>query len=132
MRVAILGGAVLICCWGCASTSWQQGEAYRSVSQSWEKQEECRELDQKYLIALYNLERMPDNSFLREEQARLKSESEACRTELHRLELEKRELLLLWESSIVETQLEMKSIRDAEKEADERDRKHGRKPPSGE
>lgn len=118
--------------WGCASTSWQQGEAYRSATRSWKKQEECRELDQKHVIALYNLERMPDNAFLREEQARLKSESDFCRSQLNRLELEKREALLLWESSIVENQLELKSIRDAEKEADERDRKHGRRPPPSE
>lgn len=128
--IGIVGTALL---WtGCASSGWQRGEAAVAVENSWTRQQECRAIEKEYLLSLNNLQRLPDDLFLREEQARLKGENEQCRLDLVRLEHEKREALLRWETSIVENQLELKSIRDAEREADARDRKHGRTPPQKE
>lgn len=113
---------------GCAASGQEMNRAEETSRSWWSQQERCRALDKQHLNALYNLERLPDDSFLRDEQARIKSESEQCRQKLQQAEQEKREAQLQWEMSIVQQQLELKSIREAEQEANERDRKHGRMP----
>lgn len=129
MQKVFLFALVLVALSGCSSSRWREHQAVRAVDLWWKQQDACRVIDEQYVNALYHLERMPDDPFLREKQERLKEESEQCRLGVIRAEQEKREALLLWETSIVQNQLELKTIREAEREADERDRKQGRIPP---
>ena len=119
----------LLC--GCSggARSWHAKDVSGSVERWLVLRDSWWAGEQNYLDVLSALDLAPDDAQLRREHDSLKAVTEKCRLDLIAAEAEKHDAVLIWETSIVERQVEMKAIRDAEKEADKRDREHGRKPP---
>ena len=125
---ALLCAALLGACAG-GTRSWHAKDVSGSVDRWLALRDSCWAEEQNYLDVLSALDLAPDDAQLRREHDSLKAVTEKCRLDLIAAEAEKHDAVLIWETSIVERQVEMKAIRDAEKEADKRDREHGRKPP---
>ena len=131
-RILPLAAAALLALLsGCASSaeSWHSKDVSGSVERWLALREGCWLIERSYLETLGNLDLAPDDPRLRQEHDSLRAANEKCRLDLMAAEAEKHDAVLIWETSIVERQAEMKAIKDAEKEADKRDREHGRKPP---
>jgi hypothetical protein len=131
MSLSLLPTLAVVLFSSCASSGdWHQGQAAESVEAWRTALDQYLQTEDEFLALLFNLERMPDDPFLRGEYERLRVVLENQRMALLEKEAEKRGSVIAWETSIVESQQELKEIRRRQDEAEERLRQQQAKPKS--
>jgi hypothetical protein len=89
-------------------------ERYRSV---WESH---ADLEDEFLFVMFNLERMPNDPFLKKEYQRLKTALSLKQEEVLLVEREKHEIFVQWDNRIIDKRIELKNEEEKESDAEKR------------
>ena len=89
-------------------------ERYRKV---WDSH---ADLEDEFLFVMFNLERMPNDPFLKKEYKRLKGALIVKQEEVLLLEREKHEVFVQWDNRIIDKRIDLKNEKENESDAEKR------------